>query len=440
MNQNKQQNFIDRAIMIHGNKYDYSKAEYINANTKICIICLEHGEFLQTPSKHLRGRGCKKCAFNKISNEKRKTTEQFIEEAAQIHGDKYDYSKTEYVGKDNKVCIICPTHGEFWQNAKNHLKGIGCQKCNNKVIDTESFIEKARKVHGNKYDYSKAEYKNAKSDICIICPTHGEFWQNSHSHLNGSGCQQCGRNSQIKKRSLSYEEFICKARQVHGCKYDYSKVEYKNYNTDICIICPIHGEFWQSPRKHLSGHGCRKCAGNEVLTTNDFINKAMDVHGNKYKYLKSEYTTSSKKLVVTCQKHGDFLITPNNHLRGKGCPICKESSLERKVRIFLEDNNIEYFYQKKFDWLGVGRNSQKIDFYLPKHNIAIECQGEQHFKEVSFGCKDKNLVAKNFKRIKELDQNKFDKCILHGIKILYINYTDTEEEILLKLKTLQDIL
>ena len=115
-----------------------------------------------------------------------------------------------------------------------------------KKLTTNEFIEKSRKVHGDKYDYSKVNYVNAKTKVCIICPIHGEFWQTPDLHLQGSGCSLCGGKIQ-----LSEDEFIRRANLVHNNKYDYSKVNYINYHTKICIICPIHGEFWQEPANHL---------------------------------------------------------------------------------------------------------------------------------------------------------------------------------------------
>ena len=126
---NKQERFIQRANAIHNNKYDYSKVNYKDCNTKVCIICPEHGEFWQTPKQHLKGYGCKKCASALSSSKRSSTKEDFIERAKLVHGDKYDYSKVEYVNNSTPVCIICPTHGEFYQSPKSHLNGSGCPKC-----------------------------------------------------------------------------------------------------------------------------------------------------------------------------------------------------------------------------------------------------------------------------------------------------------------------
>ena len=125
-------------------------------------------------------------------------------------------------------------------------------------INTNIFIERAQKIHGNKYDYSKVNYVKSSEKVCIICPEHGEFWQKPNSHISSKqGCPKCGKTGK-----LTQEEFIKRARYIHNDKYDYSKVEYVNSQTKVCIICPEHGEFWQTPNSHLSGIGCKKCGIN----------------------------------------------------------------------------------------------------------------------------------------------------------------------------------
>ena len=157
-------------------------------------------------------------------------------------------------------------------------------------MNKEQFILKAREIHGDKYDYSKVEYKNNSTPVCIICPEHGEFWQTPKSHITLKyGCKQCGRKICAKKTSSTKKSFIEKARKIHGDKYDYSKVEYVNAYTKICIICPEHGEFLQTPHDHLKGASCPKCGNTKrkegrLLSTDKFIEKARKIHGNKYEY------------------------------------------------------------------------------------------------------------------------------------------------------------
>lgn len=276
-----------------------------------------------------------------------------------------------------------------------------------KRLTKEVFIERARKIHGDKYDYSKVEYTDSTTKVCIICPEHGEFWQVPSSHLRGIGCSICGHNS------LTDENFIIEARKIHGDKYDYSKINLRNKDGKLCIICPEHGEFWQYKYDHLKRkRGCLVCGGSKRLTTEEFIERAKKVHGDKYDYSKVEYKSAHEKVCIICPKHGEFWQEPDNHLRW-GCPKCRESVLEIEIRNFLIENNIEFEEQKKFTWLK-DDGSLKLDFFIPKKNIAIECQGEQHFERFRFEKNDDNLE----KRIKR-DELKLKLCMEHNIKILY---------------------
>lgn len=282
---------------------------------------------------------------------KRFTKEEFIEQAKAVHGDKYDYSQVKYINTVTKVCIICPEHGEFWQRPADHLKGCGCQRCyGNNRLDNKSFIEKAKKVHGNKYDYSKVNITgNNKTKITIVCPKHGEFKQRINDHLSGYGCPHCGNN--FRKTT---EQFIEEARKVHGDKYDYSKVEYKSAHEKVCIICPEHGEFMQQP---------------------------------------------------------------SNHLHGANCPYCncgKKSKMETNIELELEKNKMNFVRQKTFDWL-IYKKNLFLDFYLSEYNIAIEVQGEQHFVPIErFGGQEDFILRQ------KRDAVKNTLCKKHGIKIFYI--------------------
>ena len=467
--------FLEKARKVHGDKYDYSKVEYVNCKTKVCIICPIHGEFWQTPDNHLQGKGCKECSFSKIPL--RKTTEQFIEEARKVHGNKYDYSKTiyngikekviitcpihgdfeiiadyhlsknvgcpkcninndivkrkinfinkankiygnifdyskvNYIDGDTKVCIICPIHGEFWQTPSNHLQGKGCKECLDEKVNKNScdkFIKQAKEIHGDKYDYSKVKYIRLDRKVCIICKKHGEFWQTPISHLRGvSGCNKCNL---IKKQKA----FIEKANEIHNNEYDYSKVNYIKSSKKVCIICKEHGEFWQTPNNHLKGNKCPKCCGKNK-TTNDFINESCIIHNNKYDYSKVEYVSAKTKVCIICPEHGEFWQTPNKHLQGHGCPHCKMSHLETEIEKLLIDNDIKFEKQKTFKWL-INENHMYLDFYLPQYNIAIECQGNQHFNDKCF------FKSNDFNKILERDIKKNKLCYENNIRIIYYTH------------------
>ena len=278
-----------------------------------------------------------------------------------------------------------------------------------KHLTTDIFIEKAKEVHGNKYDYSKVNYVNSRTKICVICPKHGEFYITPSSHIYGkSGCPVCVNN--IK---YTTEEFIKKARDIHGDKYDYSKVDYNGAHKKICIICPEHGQFWIKPNTHISQQqGCYKCS-TRYMDNDKFIEKAKLIHGDKYDYSKVKYVNNHTKICIICPEHGQFWQTPNDHLKGCGCPICNESKMELYLANILTNNNIKFERQKTFKWLKLKRNLY-LDFYLPDYNIAIECQGEQHFKPIKyFG------GYKFFKKRQLRDKEKHNLCKDNNIKIYY---------------------
>ena len=243
--------FIERAMAVHGNRYDYSQVEYVNNRTYVTIICREHGSFPQTPDSHFAKHGCPDCAGLKPL-----TTETFIERAIAVHGDRYDYSQVEYVNNKTYVTITCPEHGPFPQKPNSHLATQGCPDCAGKNVTTETFIEKAIEVHGDRYDYSQVKYVDSKSYVTIICREHGLFGQVPSSHLQHIGCPDCGGRKQ-----LTTEKFIEMAMSVHGDRYDYSSVRYANAHAKVTIICREHGPFLQKPNSHLAqASGCPDCA------------------------------------------------------------------------------------------------------------------------------------------------------------------------------------
>jgi|ERR1035437_131480 hypothetical protein len=256
--------FISKAREVHGDRYDYSLFEYVSAHVKGKIICNKHGIFEQKSNDHLSCHGCPKCANLETGLSARTSIDDFISKAREVHGDKYDYSRFEYVTNKTKGKIICPSHGVFEQIPQAHLLGLGgCSDCNGlKKLNVDDFISKAREVHGDKYNYSRFEYVNCRTKGKIICPSHGVFEQIPQDHCSDHGCQKCA--NEMRRRFV--EEFISKAREVHGDRYDYSLFEYVTTNTKGKIICNKHGVFDQAPHSHLAGQGCAVCAVEERMT------------------------------------------------------------------------------------------------------------------------------------------------------------------------------
>ena len=307
---------------------------------------------------------------------KKLTTEEFIDKARRVHGDKYNYSKVEYVNKRSKVCIICPEHGEFWQIAADHINGHGCSLCSIKkttlknTFTTEEFIERARKVHNDKYDYSKVEYRNANTKVCIICLEHGEFWQMPSTHLNGCGCLKCAKIKTNENRKTTQIQFINQAKKVHSNKYDYTKVIYKSNKEKVCIICPEHGGFWQNAGSHLRGVGCPKCAGKIKLNAIEFIKRARKIHGEKYDYSKVEYKGNKLKVCIICPEHGEFWQRPNSHLKGQGCPKCSKN-FKKNTEIFIK-NCTSIHGKDKYDY-------SKVNYINSETEVCIICPEHGEF-------------------------------------------------------------
>lgn len=196
-----------------------------------------------------------------IASAMQSKTEIFIQKAIRVHGNKYDYSLTRYIGSKDKVIIKCPIHGEFQQRPNCHLAGKGCLSCSGREnLTTKDFVNKATLIHKAYYDYSRTIYKNRRTNVEIICPKHGIFEQNPGHHLHGNGCNQCAYELKAQKLSRGNEGFIKLAREVHGDRYLYDKCKYANSKKAVIITCRVHGDFTQKPEHHIrKKSGCPKC-------------------------------------------------------------------------------------------------------------------------------------------------------------------------------------
>jgi len=270
------------------------------------------------------------------------------------------------------------------------------------------FIKKAKEVYGDKYDYSLVNYKNNKTNIKIICD--GKIYEQSpKSHLKG-----------INFKFLTKAEFIEKAKIIHNNKYNYSLVEFEHSSDYIKIICPTHGIFEQRLEGHLRKDGCNKCAiEDRTLTTEEFIKRSKKVHSDKYDYSLVNYIGAHNKIKIICKDHGIFKQTPNSHvLNNQGCPICNENKGEKEIRLFLIDKNIKYKPQKRFnDCKNI--KCLPFDFYLPEYNICVEYDGEQYYKSVNyFGGEDGLLYRQQNDKIKN------EYCKNNNIRLIRIRYDE----------------
>lgn len=365
--------FVEKAVIVHGEKYSYDKVFYRNNKTKVEIGCKKHGPFLQTPNEHLTGGGCYKCGAERAGSKLRKTTNRFIADAMSVHGSKYRYDYVVYNGSTKKVKIICQKHGVFQQKPSDHLSGCGCQACgmemlgNSRRQNKEWFVKRAKKAHGDTYGYSLVEYLTSETKVKIICKTHGVFLQTPYSHMIGQGCPKCRPKRIADSKRSSTLEFIQKAKIVHGDRFNYSRVKYVEAIDPVEIICKKHGVFRQRPGNHLNGHGCSEC---NMSRGEALVGLALKQLGFKYLIQKAIRPKSSK--------------------------------------------GIQYF-----------------DFFIPKINAAIEYNGIQHYEPVDlFGGKEE------FLKTQKRDKAKRIFCKRNDIKLIEIPYHKKDQILSILIKEL----
>lgn len=350
------EDFITKSKNIFGDLYDYSKVDYVSNKIKVEIICKEHGLFLTRPDSHLAKKyGCRKCS--NIKNGLVCRNKNWLSDFISIHGDLYDYSKVDYVGNKKKVEIVCKEHGSFFMKPNAHTtQKQGCHRCYRKYNDKETFIESSVVIFGETYDYSKVEYIDSNTKVELICKEHGSFFMCPKEHINQKqGCPKCGKISSASKNRKDIDLVISQFKEINGDLYDYSKVFYKNNNTKVEIICKIHGSFLQVPKSHMNGDGC---------------------------------------------------------------PRCSLSKGERKIMTYLDKLNIEHIYEFTIDDCR-DKNTLSFDFYIPKHNLCIEFDGEQHFRPIEyFGGQI------SFENQQRRDYIKDMYCLDNKISLIRISYLE----------------
>lgn len=406
---------VEKCKSIHGDRYVYpSDMLERKINNKVPIICRIHGEFLQNLYNHYKGCGCPKCSgnYNYTTDEYKKKLSEII-----CNND-ISFDKVKYVNRNTPITLTCKIHGDFQILPSSIKDNNVCPICSKNLLKkrnpytTEWFISEAKKIHGDKYDYSKTKYVNAKTKVCIIHPEYGEFWQLPHNHLSGQCCfKEKGLKIWKNRKRMTTKEFIARAKEIHGNKYDYSKVEYINPQTKICVICTEHGEFWQVPYAHLNGNGCPVCGRLELrkkfqLTTNEFIEKAKAIHGDRYDYSKVRYVNYKTKVEIICPKHGSFWQTPICHFKCEGCPSCKG-----ELSVSMQELDLVKYVKNIYDSIINVNDRQlinplELDMYLPFENIAIEYNG---------------LYWHSSKKIdKNYHLRKTELCKQHGVQLVHI--------------------
>ena len=391
--------FIKKAQETHGDKYDYSKVEYVDSYTKVKIICKEHGIFEQEANSHLRGSGCKVCRNELLSLKRRSNKEEFIKNAKLIHEDKYDYKLVKYVNTHTKIKIICPYHGEFDQSPANHLKGHECKKCGD--LNTgrglsqgkDLFVENAKIIHNNKYDYSLVNYKNNRTKVIIKCDNHGVFEQYPGNHIHKKqGCPLC----------IEYG-FSKVEREVSDFINDFTNVELntKINNWEFDILCKneklafeFNGLFWHSDKFKNKNYHLNKTI---MAEKNDL--QLIHIFEDEWLYKKEIVKSRIKNLLKLSDK-----------IYARSCEIKEVSS--KKCRLFLEENHIQ------------GNVNSKIKIGLYYNNELVSL--------MTFGSLRKNLGQSHKEDAYELTRfcNKLNTTVIGGasklLKYFERNYNPKE--------------
>ena len=319
------------------------------------------------------------------------TTKEFIKKAREVHGDRYDYSKVEYEGTSTKICIICKKHGEFWQTPYSHLNGHGCSKCayegerHRHIYSQEEIIEKLRSLFGDRYSYEKVVFKAMKVPITLVCHEkdkngveHGEFSMRPVNIFSShQECPKCYSDRRSRLQRKPVEVFIKEAKKVHGDLYEYHKVEYNSTNSKVCIVCKIHGDYWQTPSNHLRGKGCPYCSGN----AKKWNKKTCEQEARKYEFI-FDFRTKSPGACNVAQRNGwldDYVWLkklppkPNDYDKNTKYIYAYEFVEQKAVYVGLTNSMI------KRDWQH--RNSLDSSVYKFATNNYIEIPSPKKLEE-----------------------------------------------------------
>lgn len=423
--------FIEKSIAKHGDKYSYDKVIYVNNRTKVIIHCKKcQKDFEQTPDSHTRGKACKECSIESRGKKRRSTKDEFIIKARTIHLDHYDYSEVVYIKNDKKVHIKCNRCGKvFSQRPMNHLRGDGCPLCRYEKLSelllktNIQFIKDAENIHGDKYSYSETKYIGVFKSVSIYCNRcEKSFNQIAHDHLSGKGCQDCGNRNRGISNSKSLDGFLFDAKVIHKGIYDYSEVEYKRSHILVRIKCTRCDQiFMQKPDKHLQGHGCEACGRKDRdnalrKTMNQFMKEALIIHENNYTYDQSEYINLKTFIKIFCVKCNlTFEQRPSSHLAGHGCPY---HMYKTQARVF---KHIQTLYPGSlYEYRFPNLPNRRFDIFIPEVQVVVEIDGRQHFEQI------KNWG--NPEDTHRIDRDKMDFLLCNGITVIRLYQPDVYKD------------
>lgn len=377
--------FVEKANLKHNHKYDYSKTTYKRMSDRVVIICPVHGEFEQFANIHLKGGGCNKCHLDSI----RKTTNEFINEAKQAHGNKYDYSKTVYTNAFDKVTIICPVHGEFQQSASDHTnKGSGCSKCAVDNIKNTNWLNIAKLIHNNKYDYSKVAYANLMEKVTIICPDHGEFKQRINCHVHKKqGCPNCPlpQISRPQQEIIYYIKSIYKDEIIINDRKILPNQEIDIYFPKLKLGIEYNGLYWHSGEdgsRNRSRHKAKVnlCDSNNINLFSIWENEWSRKQDIIKSMISNKLGLSNKIFARKCEikelnneEYRIFIIS--NHLQGYANAIIKYGLVYNSKIVSVIGFNRHLIYEWEISRIAtllntnvVGGVSRLLNHFIKHHN------------------------------------------------------------------------
>lgn len=442
----------------HEEEFDYSlitEENYKNMHTPVQIICRIHGSFPQTPNNHKNGSKCPQCSIDSRVSIRRKTKDNFIKDAENIFGiNVFDYSLFNYVNNKTQGKIKClKCNNIFKKCPQNHIhQKQGCPNCKKEEINLKNILngikllkEKGNEIHKGYYKYdlvNKDNYINSKNLLPILCPIHGKFLQTSNSHLQGRGCDKCGKIQMGIEKSIGPDEFIRRANEKHGegtWNYSLVKDSWKNTHQNVKIICHKHGEFEQSPSNHLSTNGCNQCGIEKTAEKN---RNNIEYKIEKWKKNSDfEYLDFSKCIYINCDKKLDIFCLKDNHGlfkqsarlldKGFGCRKCHPNKDEEYIYNYLIELQKELigteweiskiFYKDIENKPFMNINPMELDFIILFNNgiiKSIEFDGPTHFDYKMYKNNNGYLIKylKHWKR--DIIKNNY---ILSDVKAKYFN-------------------
>lgn len=381
--------FVEKARAARGDRFEYRDEGWTGVKSDVLIICPDHGEFRANASWHLKGVECPRCSRPRAGM----TFAEFVTEANSLHAGAYVYNASSWSSVSGSVSYTCPRHGPITQVVRDHLDKGGCRHCGwlrggvAKRMSLQVFVQRARAVHGDAYEYLHGMGTGKRRRMTITCPRHGEFIQARDDHLGGNGCHECA--SHVRRTG---ERFVADAIAVHGSRFTYPRTNFVNTMKKVIVTCPVHGDFSINASSLLQGRGCMGCAGLARKTTSEFISEAVSRFGDRYDYSKVDYVNKNTKVSIFCRKHGVFQQKPSQHLiSAVGCPMCTYS-VSRPETKWLDSLGIDNAFRQARVILD--SRSRSVDAYNPDTNTVYEFWGSWwHGDPLLFDSTDLHKVA-----------------------------------------------